>query len=55
MPVVRIDGIAGLGANAGLTLSGHQTSIEFGTLTTAPGSEINFALDVPSASATAWT
>lgn len=43
--VVRIDGIAGLGANAGLTLSGHQTSIEFGTLTTAPGSEINFVLD----------
>lgn len=43
--VVHINGITGLGANASLTISGHQTSTEFGTLTTAQGSKINFVLD----------
>jgi hypothetical protein len=43
--VVAIDGLVGLNAASKLSIAGHQTNVQFGTLTTAPGSELGFALN----------
>ena len=43
--IVDIDGIVGLNAASKLSISGHQTNVQFGTLTTAEGSELGFVLN----------
>jgi hypothetical protein len=43
--VVDIDGLVGLNNAAKLTLTGHQTNVQFGTLTAAQGSELGFVLN----------
>jgi len=43
--VVAIDGVVGLNAASKLSISGHHTNVQFGTLTTAQGSELGFVLE----------
>lgn len=43
--IVAIDGVVGLNAASKLSISGCQTNVRFGTLTTAQGSELGFVLE----------